>query len=321
MKKSRIFITSLLLSLPFWWGINVFGIGAETYFLDKEITKDPRILKAQISSHFAFFKASARPQIQAKAAISILIKPSGEREILFSKNAEEKLPIASLTKLMSALIVLNNLDLSKIIVVSEKSLFEDKSEFLPGETFVVKNLLYSSIVESNNEGITILTQPFGYDSFVNLMNMEAKYLKMESTRFFNPTGLDPEEPEGGVNYSTASDIALLMEKIFKDSFAREMLSSKEYDLYDASGALDHKSHTTNDILSLGVNFKNFRTIGGKTGQTAMAKQCLAIMVENSKGEKIINVILGSDDRFKEMKNLADWASETAGYKRILSTMY
>ncbi|MCX6765186.1 MAG: serine hydrolase [Candidatus Nealsonbacteria bacterium] len=318
MKKSHLFAYSLILSIPLWWGVNVFGIGMDNYFADREIIKNPYILKAQVSSAFALPKAPEKIEINARAALSVLIKPNGEKEIIFSKNPDEKLAIASLTKLMSAYVALNYLDLSKNIEVSYSSTLikGDKSGFSAGQSFAAKDLLYSSMVESSNVGITALTQPLGQSAFVDLMNLEAKNMGLDNMKFFNPTGLDDEKNN---NYSTARDLEKLAEKVFSNPSISEILSLREFDLYLSDGTLHHKSLTTNAILT-SSELPGLKIIGGKTGETLLAKGCLLLVTQNQKNEIIINVILGSDDRFGEMEKLALWANSIANYRRILDLL-
>jgi len=320
MKKSHLLIYSFIFSLPLWWGINVFGIGMDNYFMDREIVRNPYILKAQISSFVSLPKAPGKPEIGAKSAVSVLIKPNGEKEVIFSKNADERLAIASLTKLMSAYVVLNNLDLSKVITVSSDSIVNkgEHNGLSAGQTFKAKDLLYASMIESSNDGITALTQPFGKSPFINLMNMEAEYMGLNNTEFFNPSGLDPDSRNEGANYSTAADLAILAEKMFQNPIASEMLSLKEFDLYDVSGAFNHKSMTTNNILLYPAELKGLQIIGGKTGETPLASGCLLLVAKNPRNGMFINVILGSGNRFGEMEELANWSNVLADYKRILA---
>lgn len=315
MKRSRIFIYSFFLSMPVWFGINAFGTGMEHYFVNREIAKNPGVLKAQVSSAFALPKAPEKLEIGAKAALSVLIKPDGEKEILFSKNPDEKLAIASLTKLMSAYVAVNYLDLSEDIRVSQDSTLikGDLNGFSAGQTFKAKELLYASMIESSNVGITALSQPLGQSAFVDLMNLEAKNMGLESTRFFNPTGLDSEENN---NYSTANDLEKLAEKVFKNPMISDMLSLKEFVLNMSDGILHHRSVATNVISTL----PGLKIIGGKTGETPLAKGCLVLAAENQKGETIISVILGSDDRFGEMAKLALWANSMVGYRKVLDLL-
>lgn len=320
MKKSQVFIYSFFLSMPLWWGINAFGIGMDNYFMDREIVKNPYILKAQISSFVSLPKAPEKLEISAKSAFSALIKPNGEEEVVFSKNSEEKLPIASLSKLMSAYIVLNYLDLAEEITVSSDSILinGENNGFTAGQTFKTKDILFSSMTESSNTGINILTQPLGKSAFIDLMNMEAKKIGLANTYFLNPTGVDFSDSHESINYSTAKDIEKLGRKIFENPLASEMLSFKEFDLYMADKTFHHKSVTTNSILS--SDFAGLKVIGGKTGETMSAKGCLLLVLKNQKGELLINVILGADDRFGEMKKLVEWSNSMANYKRVLSTL-
>ena len=121
MRGLKILLISFVLSLPFWWGINVFQGNLENYFT------------SQISQPFeeiVFVKIPPKPpkpelDLQVKAAISVKLDEIGAEKILFDKNINQPLPIASLTKLMTAFVVLENYDLSKEIKITKEAVSQE----------------------------------------------------------------------------------------------------------------------------------------------------------------------------------------------------
>jgi D-alanyl-D-alanine carboxypeptidase (penicillin-binding protein 5/6) len=241
-------------------------------------------------------------KIDSEAAISVeadLVSPDNYDKILFKKNEQEKLTPASLVKLMTSIISLENYELSEKIAISKTTTMkEDEQGFLIAtDSMSVKDLLYIMLIESNNHAAYSLSQALGEKSFVDLMNDKAKSLGLESTYFVDSTGLSPE------NYSTAEDLAKLAKYLLKNyPLIADISKIKEFDLYSEDGSLYKKLVNTNKLLS-----EIPESVGGKTGFTEEAKECLLLVVRNSKENSyLINVVLGSDDRFLEMKNIIDW---------------
>jgi len=330
--KLKIFFISFAVSIPLWLGVNVLNGRLENFLFLEKIAADPKTMAAALNQQAlgqqiedAGFLKRPNPQaleINAKAGLSILIDENGKKEILFSKNPEEKLAIASLTKLMSAYIVVNYFDLSGDLEIAQGVLLKrgTTENLKPGEIFKIKDILYSSLVESDNDGISALSQLTSQNGFVVLMNLEAGYLGLNDTKFFNSTGLDPENSEEPANFSTARDVALLSSEVFKNPLISQILSSREFDLYDSQNVFNHKSVTTNELLA-SSDFKNMRIVAGKTGETPRAGGCLVLVLENpSRKQTLVNVILGSDNRFGEMKKLTDWAINSLNYRNYLNTL-
>ena len=243
-------------------------------------------------------------EIKAKAAVSVEVAKTGQKKFLFKKNARKTLPIASLTKLMTALIVLENYDLDQTVVISEKAatIEGDINNLRVGERFYVKDLLYSLLMESNNATAQALAEIMGEKEFVKLMNLKAKEMNLKNTYFSNPTGLDPDDPKVVPNYSSAEDLTTLAFHLLKKPLIWEISRTKEFELYETNGVFHHKIENNNELL--GTDLKIF---GGKTGWTPMAGGCLLLILENPKNDTLlINVILGSENRFEEMKKMIDW---------------
>ncbi len=309
--RSKIFLISLIISLPFWWGINVFAGKLENFLFLQEISKNPQILTAQLSSKITEpvrIQNQDNLDIQAKSAISVLITPNGERKILFKKNIQERLPIASLAKLMAADVVLENFDLDQPVKISKEAIAqkEDFGNFKSGEVFTVKDILYSSLIESSNDATYALVEKFGKEGFVALMNLEAKYLGLNNTYFINPTGLDPDNPDELSNYSTAEDLVNLTIHILNKPLIKEIISTPEFNLYLANGKFHHKIITTNKLLEPPSSLNGWKIIGGKTGWEFEAGGCLLLILKDKRTNSyLINVILGADGRFEEMIKLVE----------------
>jgi D-alanyl-D-alanine carboxypeptidase (penicillin-binding protein 5/6) len=235
-----------------------------------------------------------KPDINAAAAISAESNLSGGDKILFQKNSEAKLPIASLTKLMTAVVVLDNYDLSKSITVDKLADAQDpmKQDVNLGDSMPIENFLDIMLIGSSNKSAYALSEVVGEPAFVDLMNKKAKEIGLENTIFEDPTGLSTQD------ISTASDLTKLAEYILKNySKIADISRIKELNIPKFG-----KITSTNELLG-----EVPEIVCGKTGFTTGAKGCLLLVVDNQKNnDYIINVILGADDRFLEMRKLIDW---------------
>jgi D-alanyl-D-alanine endopeptidase (penicillin-binding protein 7) len=242
-------------------------------------------------------------RIVSKAALAVDIEKG---EILFEKNMEEPTPIASLTKLMTALVFLEqnpNLDdLATIIPADAES--SGRSRFRIGETFTLRDLLHASLMSSSNLATKTLVRVSGlsfYD-FMARMNRRAKEIGLENTRFYEPTGLDEN------NQSTALDCARLLCFALMNEKIASITNKEVYtftSLYKKKRRI-HQISNTNKLLSSSLNVK-----GGKTGYIGASGFCLATLVENDDGKKIAAVVLGAPSsftRFKETKSIIKWSS-------------
>lgn len=311
--KLKIFFLAFLLSLPFWWGVNVIEKNLEEFLFVKLLSENPQILTATANQEEIKRKLKdLRPvrnrdiedfDLKAKAGISVFIKEN-KKKVLFSKSESEGLPIASLTKLMTSYIVLEHYNPEQIIKISEKAVKTEGNfgEFKIGESFFIKDLLYPLLIESSNDAAIALAQVVGEEAFVGLMNLETEDLNLENTYFVNPTGLDPEF--NTPSYSTSEDLANLSCRLLKEHpEIFEILSIKELDFYTPDENFHHHLVNKNELLG-----KLPEILGGKTGYTEKAKGCLLLITKKNEGF-LINVILGSDERFEEMENLLNWINK------------
>lgn len=228
---------------------------------------------------------------------SVLIKDN-QPQILFEKELNKEAGIASITKLMTAVIVIDKYPLDSKIEVNEEMLnaWGTAGGLQLGEHVNIKDLLYIMLIESSNDAAECLASKVGRENFIYLMNEKTKNLKMKNTSFFNPSGLD--EANGEYNTSSAKDLTILVSNILKDyPIIAEILSNETYYLTSEEG-YQHKLTTTNKLL------KKFPSkTWGKTGYTEIAKECLILMTKNENNDIIVNTVIGSDDRFGDMEIL------------------
>jgi D-alanyl-D-alanine carboxypeptidase len=289
--KLKIFLISFLISSPIWWGTNIAQKELEDFFFSELYIETPRVFTAQVAPQP---KAVEPSEVQAKAAFSVKVNEKGTWQILYQKNIKQKLPIASLTKLMTALVVLENYQLDLPIKISKEAVKQDEDlgQLKIGETLTVKDLLYIMLIESSNDAAYALAEVVGIENFVDIMNWEVKNLGLKNTHFSNPNGLDDSQ-----NYSTAQDLAVLTKYLLDKPLIWEILRTPEMDLYLPDGTFHHRLKNTNQLLE-----KIPQIFGGKTGWSPRAQGCFILILKDG-NEYSINIILGAEDRFAEMKKL------------------
>lgn len=241
------------------------------------------------------------------ASSSIIFDPD-TGSILYQKNADQPVPQASLTKLMTALVVIQQYALDDVITIQDEWQAEgNKIKLIPGEQVTVENLLKGLLVFSGNDAALALANhhPESYDGFIRTMNDEARKLQLLQTSYENPVGLD--QPS---NYSTAHDLAILMKVVLEHPKLAEILGSATADVTSIDQQLHHRLYTTNYLLD---RFEG--VVAGKTGSTEAAGECL-ITKNTRNGRSIITVVLGSQDRFADTRALTNWAFSTYEWKLV-----
>ena len=244
-------------------------------------------------------------QITAQSAMAVDEKTG---KILFEKNSYNKQSIASLTKLMTAIVWLErDGGLNKEIEIKNEDIREGGiAYFLAGEKIKAKDLLYAGLIGSSNMAMAALARntTTSTEEFVSLMNKKAKELGMENTRFKDPTGLDYH------NISTASDIYLLMKEAFGRQEIYKATQLSAYNFYPLGKGYPRAVKNTNWLLNSSLNSGAYKIVGGKTGYIEESNYNLALRVYNSeKNKNIAVIILGSADkqsRFIEAKKLTEW---------------
>lgn len=245
------------------------------------------------------------PKISAKAAI---VYDLTKNKTIYSKNPQQKLPIASLTKIMTAVIALENKKSDDFYVVKKSDLVGENAMGLSeGETLNLRELLYGLILVSGNDSAEVLASNFpgGRKSFIQAMNNKAKALGLKNTNFTNPSGLEGD----GDQYSTAYDL-LVVTKYALSKFPtfNDIVSTPVYEIYYTG---KHKYFYLENETNLLTSYQGVR--GVKTGYTPEAGLCLVTYLKYE-GHEIIGVILSSDNRRDEMKELLDYSLKEQGIR-------
>jgi D-alanyl-D-alanine carboxypeptidase len=223
-------------------------------------------------------------------------------EILSAKEIEEKRAIASVTKLMTVLVLLDTFDLEQNIVVSTENIPEDldwKLELEEGDNILVKELLEAMLISSYNDTAYIIANAYpdsGYDGFIIAMNNKAKVLGMTKSSFSNPAGLDEE-----LNYSTALDISKLVSAVLNNEIILNIVKNAGATITWRSKdgvSMAENIYTTNQLINVNPYNK-----GLKTGSTKEAGKCFVGYFEYPSGKRIFTVVLGSEDRFGDTNKL------------------
>ncbi len=250
------------------------------------------------------------PTLTADGVLVALINEQNSK-ILLEKNSTISLPIASITKLMTALISLEQYSLDEEMVISEKAFLKDiqrTSSLYPGERYKIKDLLYASLMESSNTAAQALGEKNAL--FLTKMNQRAQRLGMRKTYFTNFTGLDPLDLKTAVNRSSPEDLLLLTKELIKHPLIWEILIIPEYDLRTTDGIFKHRLKNTNELIGE-IDFLK----GGKTGRTTRAGENF-LAVFKRENYYFLTVVLGSRNRFEDTRALLNWI-ETALFWKII----
>lgn len=250
----------------------------------------------------------------------------GTGKILYEKNAHRTQNIASISKLMTALIILENHDMNEVVVFPEEAFIAigSRADFYLYEKVTVKTLLETMMVASaNDSAIALAIHHAGSEAdFVKIMNTRAKELGLTSATFYGATGLDIfEKPEtydpltgkfeGKVygNEMSASDIAKLSKFVYAYPFIQQTAQKTEIQAFSADEAFFREKDNTNQLLGTFLNVK-----GLKTGYTVLAQECVVTIGETVDGNDVMIVVLGSSDRFGETKKLLSWIYDSYTWK-------
>lgn len=237
------------------------------------------------------------------SAVSVFAMDAGTDYSLYDKNYKKVMPIASLTKIMTALVVLENKSLDETVTISPRAMeaFGDKKGLAVGEKIRLEDLLHVMIIDSNNTAAVALAEHTGgsVENFVDLMNKKAEALGLKDTEFVNPTGLDAAGEE---NHSTAYDLAQLTDYALGKNKIWEISRMQTATVFSLDKKQTHYVESTDELLGQMGNI-----YGGKTGYTIDAGECLVLISETAdKRHKVISVVLNAENRFAETKKLVDW---------------
>ena len=262
----------------------------------------------------------------APKAAAVIIVDGDNQEVLYDFHARERRYPASITKIMTSLVVLDavekgEISLDTMVTASAQAVDlpwnSSTAGIKAGETLTVLDLLYCDLLPSGNEACNILSEAVAGTSaeFVARMNAKARELGMEDTKFANPHGLhDPE------HYTTAYDIYLMAYAAMQNETFRTIVRSPSYSLPATNLQEERTIFSSNGLLTSfysGNGYIYSKAIGIKTGYTGEAGRCLASAAVDELGRTFYCVVLGTEDdqetghkySFSESKRLLEWAFE------------
>ncbi len=288
-----------------------------------------RILLIAFTLLFCLTTAFAdEPKLHSKAAI-LINADSGQ--VLYGYNQNEALPIASTTKILTALIILENADLNATITTSANFNNPGGSHIAIDheETFVTKDLLYALLVESANDAAVALAEAEAgsVEAFVEQMNKRASELGVQDSHFANPHGLDADG-----HAVSAADLAKIAAKAMQNPVFRDIVKTKRYTIAPTNKKDKPRDYLNNRNLFLydngdQINYKGKkvaiydpRVDGVKTGYTQAAQNCLVSSFVNNASRYIV-VVLGADNKdtlYGDSKKLIDYAIDNFSVVRVVT---
>jgi serine-type D-Ala-D-Ala carboxypeptidase (penicillin-binding protein 5/6) len=235
--------------------------------------------------------------------------------ILYEKNAETPVPMASTTKIMTALIAIQTGHLNEMVTIGLDAPLEvsendgSSANLVVGDKIKLEDLLYGLLLPSGDDAAVAIADAVAgsVPNFVNIMNVEAQRLGLFQTHYVNPDGLPPTDAQGnpidGVHYSTAYDLVHLAKYAMSIPLFTQIVSQKEYSLPATATHHAYQWLTTNELLG---TYKGM--LGIKTGSTPEAGDCLVFAAQQN-GHTLYGVVLHSTDdatRFQDAETLLNW---------------
>ena len=293
MIKSSTFPKVLLMLATF-----VFFSANTIYFLEaKDAISD---LDINNKFFFDFSHTKDGPHLNLKAA---LLVDYSNGNVLYKKNCEAPRSVASLSKLVTAMVLLDhNVKLDSIVTISKSDAYKSsKSRLRAGYQLTVLDLLHAALLSSDNRAARALARATSgsIQQFADEMNKKVKEMGLENTIFYEPTGLDQR------NMSTAVDIAKILQYSYDYPLIKKITQKKNY-YVKVTNKKNKKLQMVNTNL---IVHSKYKVLAGKTGYIKAADYCLTTLVKNNKGETLTLVVLGVPGdklRFKEARKLIDW---------------
>jgi len=291
-------------------GLIVFNSNLPARIKSKKIlgnkTKIPSVPASPLVKPPQMKPEAPEPNILAK---SVILIDRDSFKIIYQKNPTERVPIASTTKIMTALVILENYPdkLKDEVQITREMINVDGSDIdlRPGEKMTVENLLKGLLIYSGNDAAFSLASFFGgKEEFVKIMNEKAIFLGLKNTRFRDPAGLDDE------GFSTARDLAILASYALRNKTFAEIARTPNITLTSADGRLIHELKNSNRMLRSEEEFYYPFAIGIKTGFTPAAGHCL-VSAASKDNHVLIAVILNTNENTltasaKESRKLLEW---------------
>jgi len=244
------------------------------------------------------------------AAPSVFVADVASGSVLFAKDPHRPLPIASLTKLVTAMVFLDQKPDFKKTLVFEDGDFDHQGKpvFKVGDELSYEDVFRAMLVGSVNASANALARvTLGKEKFVEAMNRKMEEMGLKSPHFVEPSGIDPD------NQADAADIAAIIATASGYPQIREADALPEIVVRGKRSNQAYDIKSTNLLLQSYLNKKPFAVVAAKTGSLPEAGYCMAQITRNSQGHEVVAVELGGDNhfaRFQDIKALTSWAFDT-----------
>ncbi len=259
-------------------------------------------------------------ELHAKAAC-LMDGDSGR--VLYQKQADEPMPMASTTKIMTGIIALESGDTSSVVTASKEAAKAPQVHLgvQEGQTFLLGDLLYGLLLESFNDTAVMIAESVGesVEGFTNMMNAKAKEIGCRDTHFVSPNGLDASD-EGGIHHTTAQDLALIMRYCIsispkKDEFIK-ITQTPSYSFWDHDNQVFYNCNNHNAFLNMMDG-----ALSGKTGFTAKAGYCYIGALERDGKLLIVSLLAcgwpnNKTYKWADTKKLMTYGLENYEYRDI-----
>jgi len=246
--------------------------------------------------------------IPSITATSVYVIDLDSATPLYAKDQHARLFPASTTKIITALTAMKFFKLDKILTVKRVITEGQVAGLVVGERLTFENILYALLVHSGNDAAYVVADNFpgGYDKFIIQMNEVTKELHMANSRFTNPAGLDATG-----QYISAFDLSLAARKLLENKELSRIVSTKSITISDVGFTNFHSLTNVNKLLG------EIPGLGGlKTGYTENAGENLVSFYTHG-GRRYVIVILKSEDRFEDTKNIIQWIITNVAYKQFV----
>ncbi|WP_430691832.1 D-alanyl-D-alanine carboxypeptidase family protein [Paenibacillus woosongensis] len=252
-------------------------------------------------------KAPRPPGTHAQAASLIDVK-SGR--ILYSHKGDVEMPVASLTKIMTAIVAIEHGKLDDVVTVTKNAYRKEGSSIYLelGEEMTLENLLYGLMLRSGNDAATAIAEHVGgsEEGFVHLMNEKVKMLGLKHTQFQNPHGLDAKG-----HYSSANDLAVITAYSLQNPVFKEIVKTRSKRAPNPNNPWDYKWDNKNKMLRFYEGAD-----GVKTGYTKTARRCLVSSASRA-GQQLAVVTLNDGDDWNDHQKLLDYGFANYPLKKII----
>mgnify|MGYP001213482776 FL=1 len=310
---------------------SVLGRKADNLSSDESPLLDPSPVKentdpvafenrAFASTYQPIMKPSAS-KLAVPTAHSAVIIDTDSQETLFADNADEHRQIASLTKLMTALITVESIkDLDEVVTIDEEAVYAEGTRvgcprsgycvgerLKVGERITVRDLLKAALMNSANDAAIALGKHIGttQSGFATIMNRRAGELGMMGTHFCTPSGLEPDGHEHEC-YSSARDVAKMTIQALKYDILWQIMRLEEAKISSVDGKYEHDLFNTDELLGQMPNL-----IGTKTGFTPLAgRTLLAVAHHPESNHRVVAVVLDDQYRWQSIRSMFDWSFQS-----------